>query len=179
MSQTWRRRARLLLSQHRRLPSVFTPQQGTKAESSISSSSPSSPSSATGKDALPFVVEVLPFDLTLSHAADHWERHHAHGSSKARPERRHHDLVAVPAAVARIRPSRRANIFPSRSSPNALKNPQDLSTEERDRAILLQVQPLSSIIDSSFSVSQADTVHARRSVVAEPFRTPSSTTKLR
>jgi hypothetical protein len=128
------------------------------------------------------IPKVLPFDLTLSRAADHWERHRAHGSCRARPERRRHDLVAVPASVERIRPSCRANIFPSRSSPNALRNPQDPSFEERDRAILLQLRPPSSIFNSSFTVlvvSQADAVHPRRSAVAEPFRTPSSATKLR
>ncbi|XP_066161187.1 uncharacterized protein [Oryza sativa Japonica Group] len=101
----------------------------------------------------------FPFDTISFHPLQRRERHRAHGSFRARPERRRHDLVAVPAAVERIRPSRRAKIFPSRSSPNALKNPQDPSTEERYRAILLQLRPPSSIFDSSFSVSQADAVH--------------------
>ncbi|BAH94291.1 Os08g0396100, partial [Oryza sativa Japonica Group] len=107
-----------------------------------------------------FMPNKFPFDTISFHPLQRRERHRAHGSSRARPERRRHDLVAVPASVERIRSSRRANIFPSRSSPNALKNPQDLSTEERDRAILLQLRPPSSIFDSSFSGElQVDSMH--------------------
>uniref|UniRef100_A0A0E0LC54 Uncharacterized protein n=1 Tax=Oryza punctata TaxID=4537 RepID=A0A0E0LC54_ORYPU len=61
------------------------------------------------------------------------------------------DLVAVPVVLDQARLIRRANIFPSRSSPNSLNNPQDPSTEERDQALLLQLWPPSSIFDFSLS----------------------------